>query len=143
MEKITIEREINLQLLNDAIITAVEGGSNYWYLFKEPACDIIEKYKGKYIPEIHGENGALVWCFSESILPAIMAGETIPIHDIEEEEGGPVGHLSLAKLKYGIAKMATDNRSELNCLFDENQIADANDADVIFQYICLGEIVYG
>lgn len=146
MDKVTIliksERVISLPKLNDIITTAVEGGSNYWYLFNEKADKIIRAYKGKQVPEIH--ETCFYGTFSEAILPAIMAGEQIPVHDIEESEE-QIGILSLENLQTRLQKMADDKRSELEFIYEDSDDDDydASDADVIFQYLCLGEIVYG
>jgi hypothetical protein len=129
--KLTFQRVISEQMLNDILITAVEGGSNYWYLLKDEACDILRKYK------------TLNNCPSERFLPAILADEKIPIHDIEEPDDEPLGYLSLENVKRGIITMIQDNRSEVDILFNEDADLDAYDADVIFQYLVMNEIVFG
>lgn len=134
MEKLVFktEKEVNLENLNDIIITAIEGGSNYWYFLDREACKIIDQNRGT----------PANLCFSEGILPAIMAGEEIPVHDIEDAGNPPLGHLSLLSIKSGIEKMMKDGRPEVNILFDEEPDYDAGDADVIFQYFVMGEIVF-
>jgi hypothetical protein len=156
--KITIP--IPLSTLNDFIITAIEGGSNYWYLFGEEATKQIEKYMGVCVPEIHGQLTAdfladkaikpdvknagttFYGTFSEAVLVAVISGEAIKVHDVLDVAGPPVGILSIESIERGFNKMVEDKRPELYKLLDGEDY-DANDADVVFQYITLGEIVYG
>jgi len=141
---VNIKHEIPLKTLNDFIITAIEGGSNYWYLIHSKSNSIIRKYVGKYVPEIHGDETFFMKCFSEAILPAVMDGNTLEIFDLEDPDGLPVGKLSMASIQHGINMMAKEGRPELAKLTDsDNEDFDAGDADVVFQYITLGEIVYG
>lgn len=142
METITVQAVINLQGLQDLITTALEGGSNYWYLLNREATDKIRKYKGRYVPEIHGDNEISFFkTLTEAFLVAVMEGEVIPIHDAEDEDE-KIGEVSIASIKKGLEKMQADKRTELNYLLGGEDY-DAGDADVVFQYIALGELVYG
>lgn len=137
----TVEKTVSEEVLNGIFITALEGGSNFWYLVKDEACDILDKYRTYTRP---GFEGVIVRFPSERFLPAIIAGEKIPIHDIEEPENEePLGILSLESIKIGIDKMMLLRRKECEILFDDEADYDAGDADVLFQYFVLGEVVYG
>jgi hypothetical protein len=138
--EITINTKVNQSVLSDMIVSAIEGGSNYWYFFHNKACDAINKHRKTF-----ERNGKVSYegTFSESILAAVTAGEKIPVHDIEDPDGSAIGELSLDSLHAGFAKMQADGRCELNLLFDAEADYDAEDADVIFQYITLGELIYG
>jgi len=135
--------EVSLRMLNDMIITAIEGGSNYWYLLKEKATAQIQKYEGKFIPEIHDNKDTFFGAFAEAILPAVIGGEVIEIHDIEDPDGQPIGKLSWESIKKGIHEMSKNHPLVLALLINPESDFDAADADAIFQYIILGEIVYG
>ena len=125
------EHVIDMDMLNDVIVSAIEGGSNYWYFIAEEAYKTIKKYQ---------KDGK---CFSESILPAILAGEKIDIHDLEEQDE-VIGTISLETLQERLQKMADDCRPEISIIYQySDDDYDANDADVIFQYLCMGEIVFG
>lgn len=156
MNELVIEKKISLYKLNDIIITAIEGGSNYWYFISPHAEAIINCHRFQKI----AEDGAVIEvpeknCFSEAILPAVLSGKSIDIHDVEEvadtgdEEElwpAPIGKLSYESIYNGIKAMEKDNRPELKALYygdDSDSEYDADTADVIFQYITLGEIVYG
>lgn len=142
--KFETELEIPLRRLQDLIIAAVEGGSNYWYEFREKATAILLEYKGVYDPEIHGGLKDLFYStLSEAILVAVADGKTIPIHDIESDDKEPIGNLSYDSIKVGIQKMQQDNRPEMAFILTNDGDYDAGDADVIFQYLTLGDLVYG
>ena len=140
ISQIKVMVEISLIQLNGIIITAVEGGSNYWYEFNQ-AFEVIKEYKGKYFPEIHGEPSHFHGCTSEAILVAVLHGEVFPIDDIEEQT--TVGELSIDRIQKGMELLQKNDPKRFSILLNTEMDYDAEDADVIFQYICLGEVVYG
>jgi hypothetical protein len=144
METVQVKINIPLAHLNDIIICALEGGSNYWYLLKEDATEILDRWKGKYNPLIHGDNLDLFYGYRvEAVLPAILAGEKIPIHDDEDPDGDVIGYFSLENLRRGLEIMAEKYPEFLRIVLDEDCDYDAGDADAIVQLLTLGEIVYG
>ena len=114
----SITREIEESDIVDSIVTALEGGSNYWY-------------------ELHvdtKELGNLDKAPSERIALAALSGYNIQVFDVEE--GDYLGDLNKETIERGI-KLYSENRGE----FDPAM--DADEADCLFQYIVMGEIVYG
>ena len=144
MKNFKLEIEIPYKNLNDIFITALEGGSNYWYLLDVKAMNIIKKYKGKYDPEIHGPSKEYFYGTStEAILLAVKSGEKIPVNDAEEEDD-ILGYLSEEGIQKGLSALCTKLPEMIPYIVDsENNIADAGVADSIFQFIVLGEIVFG
>ena len=122
---VTITDEQRLNFLTSAL----EGGSNYWYLFAKDAFDIIDKA----FPPAHDV------CFVDRLWAVIKAGLSIPVRDIEEDE--LIGEISLASIEKGEQLLADKYAWALAEILDEND--DANTADIWFQLCCLGEIVYG
>lgn len=118
------------QLIEDIIVTALEGGSNYWYLIQDKD---IEKVR-KIVPRSEED------CISIAISKFIQKGHELPIYDIESPED-QLGILSLKNIETGNLKLQSDGRDELDNLEDEP--ADADVADIIFQYWVLGEIIFG
>lgn len=137
--EITIRKKVSLKQLNDILITALEGGSNYWYNL--PKIDHIKRYQGEYYPEVHGEEKFFCGTFTEVILPAILHGEIIEVEDIETEE--LLGVLSNERLRKGIEAYVEDGGYCTDFLFNEEADYDAGDADIVFQFIVMGEVVYG
>ena len=100
---------------NDIIVTALEGGINYW-------CDSAKAKGGNFF----GQE------FLSEILPK---GGTIILKAENKEY-----ELTFSKLKKGIAKFRKVNNISEKW---ENIDYDATDADCIIQYAIFGKIIYG
>jgi hypothetical protein len=130
--KVSINIELTREVLEDIFVTALEGGSNYWYLI---GAEAIKKVRAvvpdRSIP------------FSQALFSAVYDHEVdVEIHDIEEEEDeGAVGTISMSTMNERLQKCATDDNSWA-ILNEINENGDATSSDVIFQYIALGEVVY-
>jgi hypothetical protein len=113
-----VEIEIPDEDIKDAIITALEGGSNYWYYLPDlgvlpdkpnPKSEILVDYLFEYIDA------------------------EVEITDIETDD--LLGYLSFNNIKRGLNLYIGEKK------FDPAM--DANDADILFQYIVMGELIYG
>jgi hypothetical protein len=124
---------INLtdQQREDLIVTALEGGSNYWYFLSDAAVSIVEKATWHY------KKGTP---FSIRFWVAIKNGAVIPIHDAEDEKT-KIGEISLASIEKGEQLLADKHFHYLSDILTEN--GDAATGDAWFQYCSLGELVYG
>lgn len=134
MEKLKFEinykREVTLELIDSLIITALEGGSNYWYLLDHTKVATPENFERN--SEIHYE-----W------LDKIYQGSTIDIFDAEDPEE-KVGELNNDNIKRGLKCLEDAQNKHDNIIASILQEEyDANDADTLFQYIVMGEITYG
>jgi len=130
--KVSINIELTREVLEDIFVTALEGGSNYWYLIGGKAVKKVrEVVPDKSIP------------FSQALFEAVYDHNIdVEIHDIEEEEDeDAVGTISMTTMNERIQKCATDDNSWA-ILNEINEHGDATSSDVIFQYIVLGEVVY-
>jgi hypothetical protein len=128
---IEITLKISTEVLEDIFVTALEGGSNYWYFLSE---DAVQKIR-KAVPK--SEDPYL----STSILKAILKGVDVPINDAEDEDE-VIGEISLKTMLARLQKLAdSKNNSALINHIDGN--GDADTADIILQYLAFGEIVYG
>jgi len=130
--QIKITTEVTREVLESVFITAIEGGSNYWYFLSDEACDLVN---AAVPPE--GSKA-----FSERIFEAVYdKGIVIPIHDIENPEGEPIGALNINAFQ-----QALNECSEKSSWAIQAEMAghgDAESSDVVFQYLALREIVYG
>ena len=126
--KINIEQIISKEHFEEIIITALEGGSNYWYLIKHD--DL------RLIPTITGENKAMAITRNLFERPEF----SLDVYDLQDEDEllGTITQGSLLKaLKI--------------CYKDYNQIyvdliegtGDAETADIIFQIAVMGEVTFG
>ena len=116
--------------LGDALITALEGGSNYWYMLSESADKKLEKYLK--------QNKGL--CPSECLAAGIMQGASFEIEDIET--GETLGSISKASCKRAVQLML-DNGAFGNVSNLVQGEYDGTDADIFFQFAVMGKLVYG
>jgi len=129
--KITAQVEIDNEKIEDLFVTALEGGSNYWYDLHETATTIMNKYK---------MDGKIVRPQSIRFSEAIKAGEKIPVHDIEDGES-LLGYVELSKVEKAFALMQEKYPDHFADVINDN--ADAITADVFFQLCVMGEVIYG
>ena len=128
--EITIKTKITREILENIFITALEGGSNYWYWLES---DDIEKARGICINS---------QSTSEALFEAIYDhGMVLPIYDIESIEDGPIGELDRDTFQERLQKCYNEMPLHLQSELSEN--GDAESSDVIFQYLALDELIYG
>ena len=130
--EITIKKTISKEILGNIFVTALEGGSNYWYYLTKQAIrkvrQAVPKSETPYI--------------SVAILDAVLEHNIeVDIHDAEDEEE-VLGTITKATMQERLQKLANSPDawaldSELMCN------GDANSSDVVFQYIVLGELTFG
>jgi hypothetical protein len=129
-----IKIKIDRQVLEDVFVTAIEGGSNYWYYLNEESVLAIRSAVPK------AEEPSLSSAMAKAILDH---GVSVPIYDAEmllDDEA--VGEISLATMEQRLQKMHDDGYH--NMLIEHiNGGGDADTADIIMQYLTMGEIVYG
>jgi hypothetical protein len=127
-----LEIELNREVLEDIFVTALEGGSNYWYFLSEDAVkrirQVVRKSDEPYI--------------AVAMLKAVLDhGVAIPINDVENEED-IVGWISIETMQERLqALLNSGEKWALEAHMEEN--GDADSADVVFQYLAMGEVVYG
>lgn len=131
--KINITIDVSREVLESIFITAIEGGSNYWCEFSDEAIDIVNNSVPK--------DG--VTSFAERLFKAVYDnGAVVPIHDAEgDEDDEPIGELSADSMREGLRRCANEAMWALQNEIDED--GDAQSSDVVFQYLALGELVYG
>ncbi len=122
---ILVTREQRLNLL----ISAIEGGSNYWYSFEKEACAMIEKVA----PSSNKTT------FVDRLFKALESGLSIPVHEIEE--GEKLGEISLKSIEEGEQIMLKKHAPHFADILSEQD--DAVTADVWFQLAVMKDLVYG
>ena len=126
-----IQIELDESVLEDVFVTAIEGGSNYWYFLSDDAVRLIRKA----VPREEEP------CISVATYKAVMRGVEVPIHDAEDEEE-QIGLISLETMQDRLqALINSGDKWALDRHMDEE--GDADSADVVFQYLAMGEAVYG
>ena len=105
------------EIIIDLLITALEGGSNYWYIFLDA--------RGN----------------AESIIDDVLINnKTFDVMDIENDTD-KLGELSIESIGSGISLFKKDYQEHYQDVINERW--DAISADVFFQLCILGDIVFG
>lgn len=127
-----IVKRIPREVIENVFVTALEGGSNYWYYLSEDAIKIIRsvvpKTEDRYL--------------STAICKAILDHDVeVPINDAEDEEV-IIGYISKVTLQERLQKLLdSDDSWALNNELSEE--GDATSSDVVFQYMAIGECIFG
>ena len=128
---ITINQKIEREVLEDIFVTALEGGSNYWYFLSSNATklirDAVPKSEDPYL--------------STAILKAIERGVDVPINDAEHEDE-VIGTISLKTMQERLQKLSRSANSDALMAHIKEE-GDADTADIVLQYLAFGEIVFG
>lgn len=128
-----MENPITDEQRSNLLCSAIEGGSNYWYLLNEDSCQIINE-KGK--PQGSTERIPLV----DKMFKALQAAAEIPVYDIEDATE-LLGKISMSSIKRGEEIMVKDYPGHFADIISESD--DANTGDVWFQLAVMGQVVYG
>ena len=112
----------------DQFVTALEGGSNYWYEIQNIPKDVSYDIKQNHIP------------FSEAIGSHILKGGYIQFHDVEDKNE-LLGTVTMDSILDAINTLKTEYPDiYTNIVLGD---ADASDADVFLQLCVMGEVVFG
>lgn len=130
---------ISRQRQLDLLTTALEGGSNYWYLLS----DLSMVPKKGYTP-VTKETLAdldLKDCLVYRIWEAVQNGAEVPVSDYGAEGTEVIGKLTKKGLSGAGALMMKQYPEHFKDVKNENE--DATTADVFLQLAVLGEVIYG
>lgn len=130
--EITINQTISREVLEDVFVTAIEGGSNYWYYLSDHAIAKIRRA----VPKEEDE------CISTAILKAILDHDVkVEINDADDEEE-IIGVITKGTMQARLQLLAdSPNKWALDAHIKE--VGDADSADIVFQYLTMGEVIYG
>ena len=123
---ITKKLEVDFELFESWMITALEGGSNYWYFIKS-------------LPKRDDLKGL---AFSEALSTLVWKhDEKIEVFDIENQDDEPLGVIEKSKVIATIQKLSKENNEVFVNLTNENY--DAMDCDIFFQVLVMDEVTFG
>jgi hypothetical protein len=152
METMTIETKITITIdaIESMLVTAIEGGIDYWGIFDDKELKDAKVWLQKQIEKgllTRNESVHYMW------MDAMFQGYPHPIrvYDVEEVYGEedviadiePIGYLSMENIKKGLEKASIEYPNRFRQFFPEYESGDVVDADVLFQMICLDDVVYG
>jgi hypothetical protein len=123
---VTKKLEINYELFESWMVTALEGGSNYWYLIKS-------------LPKKDDLKGL---AFSEALSTLVWKhNEKIEVFDIENEDEYLLGVIDKNMIVPALNMLSKEHNEVFTNLMNEN--FDALDCDIFFQVLVMNEITFG
>lgn len=130
--EIKINQTVSREVFEDIFVTAIEGGSNYWYFLGDDATEAIRKAVPK------SEEPYLSVAITKAIFDH---GVVVPVRDVEDETL-IIGNIDIKTIPERMQKLSD---SEHSWALDAHLAGegDADSADIIFQYLTMGEVVYG
>lgn len=130
--EIKLNRTIKREILESVFVTALEGGSNYWYFLGDDAIKIIKSS----VPLSHRVS------LSEALFMAVFDhGCTIPIRDLDNEDE-IIGELSAATIQERLQWLSDNEACSWAIDSELSEEGDACSSDIVFQALCLGDVVY-
>ena len=127
---IKVELELEYETFENIIVTALEGGSNYWYMLGDskgiPKRDDIPDKSPLTQRIAYG-----LWHNKDS---------QVVIWDAEEEEE-LLGTLTYDSVREGMQIACKDYMKEINMMISEDY--DAWTADTLFQVLVMGGVTFG
>lgn len=126
--EVTITIEITDEQINDLFVTALEGGSNYWYYIPRETRDIIKEHSDKEF-------------FSERFADVVLNDKyVIPVRDTEEPDE-VLGFVDKESVQEALNLMVKDHTKHIEMINEGNY--DAETADIFLQLCVMGEITFG
>jgi hypothetical protein len=129
---IVLQREVSRETLLNIFVTALEGGSNYWYHINDQTIDKVREFVPTSVDTF----------LSTAIFKAVVDfGVDVDINDLENPDD-VLGTLSLKTLNKRLQLLADSpyNRALKNELNDNG---DAESSDAVFQYLVMEDVVFG
>lgn len=163
-KKINVDINLNKPLLSEYImfcllVSALEGGSNYWYFLPDTSMCPKKGYKPK--TELNkkqlkedekydtGRDYRGIDCFVNKMWEAVMLGAKIPVVDVNEydqdkekaDDDDIIGYITKESLIKATYLMAQDYDRHFADAISES--SDAITGDVYFQLAVMGDVVFG
>ncbi len=129
--KVTREHEVTAQQICDLVVTAFEGGSNYW----------IDKARLGWPGALDAMRIGLVLAKPWYATTALYETRDWSINVFVSEEDGKAYILDRASAEHGLRILGAEYHDHLLEIIEDN--ADANTADAFLQCALFGEIVFG
>jgi hypothetical protein len=124
---------IDRETLENVFVTALEGGSNYWYYIGDDAVSKIREV----VPRDADS------CLSTAMFKAVYDHNvSVDIRDVEDQSE-VLGTISMDTMLDRLTSLSRDSVYCHHLEAEVHECGDAESSDVVFQYIVLGEVVYG
>jgi len=128
-----METTIDREVLENIFVTALEGGSNYWYHIPSKEIAKVRKAIPKEVEP----------ALSMAIFMAIFdKGVEIVINDAENPDE-ELGVLNYAIIKERLRDLSEHAHYSTFLTSEINEHGDAETSDVVFQYLTMADVVFG
>ena len=130
--EIVLKIPVKTEVLEDVFVTALEGGSNYWYFLSDEAIAKIRAAVSKEEDEY----------LATAMLKAILEHDVqIAVNDAENEDE-VIGVISKSTIQPRLQELVnSEYKWALEAHMSEH--GDADSADIVFQYLAMGGVIYG
>ena len=123
--------------VRNALIGALEGGSNYWFFLKKEATDKIkEEYNN--LSDSYKDNVEFDNCISVMLFHVLMNDIEIPVYGQEIDE--LLGVISLKTMQMAEELMMKEHNESLRRMITGD--SDAFDDDIFFQLSVMQDVVF-
>lgn len=143
-----------IEKVDNSLITAIEGGSNYWYCFNDydiQKLNIWLDKKGNRNKQFYYKFLDAIYQSNKNVLPIYdtVEVEDLNIEDFDNDSNAlfnsiePLGYLSSQNINKGLKLLKKQHKDVFNEEFGNEYLGDCVSADVFFQYVILGDIKFG
>jgi len=125
------------------LISALEGGSNYWYFLGDLSMIPEKGYSPKskeMKEELEKNDQGMIDCLVNRVWEAVQNGAEVPVFDAEDPEE-KLGVISKKSMANAVKLMIKDYPNHLGDVLTEQD--DAETGDVFLQLAVMGDIVFG
>ena len=140
MRELKIEMNVPIEAIEEVLVTALEGGINYWGCLDGEDLNVLYNWLDEKIKSGELKRDDRVhygW------MDAMFQGcpHKIAVYDIEDDE--LLGYLSMENIGKGLQLAVEDYPETYAQHFPEYNDGDVMSADVLFQLMVMGDVVYG
>ena len=135
---ITIQKEIPRDIVENIVVTALEGGSNYWYWLTEDTIKRVRRFVSKE------DEPALSLAIFKAVVNSFAV---VQVHDKEsigedDEVTELLGEISAYTMQERLQKLANDPIYSYALDQELNENGDALTSDIVFQFLVMGECIF-
>ena len=148
MKDLKIEVKVPMEAIEEVLITALEGGSNYWYFMDgQSHCHywLSQEIKAGRLERNESIHYKWMDAMFQGCPHKISIYDAEEVHEADEElsELEPLGYLTMESIAKGLKLAQEDYSEQFSQHIPEYNDGDGDSADVLFQLMIMGDIVYG
>ncbi len=133
--EINVKINVTSEIVNNVLVCALEGGSNYWYMLG----DFDRKHFVKGEPLV--DNLTRSFDADDEYRVQVLDLESVEYDDDDEGSAETLGYLTNESMAYAFSTMAVEFPEQFARIMTTD--CDADDADIWFQIAVMGEITFG